>query len=290
MIELGALAAAARTSIYALKLEDQLFVNTAENQRAAPIATMDDRYVLAEGLELLTSASRGAMFTSSALAEPCSTGLRPSSGLLPAGVESNPADRDGKTHSLRIEVNRKGLTVRSRRGLVSSPAGSAVKSPREQVAAAISTPLPIAALPLRVTTFSLQGPEQGKVQLLIHADIGTDYAAPRNATVGYAISDREGRMVDSQIGEARLPPIMNGVPSALQFTGGASLPPGEYTLKFAVNEGDRIGTVEHEFTAGVGKTGSFMVSDLMAGGPLNGAEDLLQPTVGYTVVFGTVHG
>ncbi len=83
---------------------------------------------------------------------------------------------------------------------------------------------------------------------------------------------------------------MNGVPSALQFTGGASVPPGEYTLKLAVNERDRIGTVEHEFTAGVAASGPMTVSDLMAGGPLNGAEDLLQPTIGYTVSFGVVQG
>ena len=44
---------------------------------------------------------------------------------------------------------------------------------------------------------------------------------------------------------------MNGVPSALQFSGGASLPPGDYTLKLAVAEGDRVGTVEHTIHAGV---------------------------------------
>ena len=44
---------------------------------------------------------------------------------------------------------------------------------------------------------------------------------------------------------------MNGVPSALQFSGGASLPPGDYTLKLAVAEGDRVGTVEHPIHAGV---------------------------------------
>ena len=43
----------------------------------------------------------------------------------------------------------------------------------------------------------------------------------------------------------RLLPVMAGVPSPLQYTSGASLPPGEYTLKLAVVEGDRVGTVEH---------------------------------------------
>jgi VWFA-related protein len=290
VIELGALAAAARTSIYALKLDDQLFAAMASEQRA-PMTAMDDRYLRAEGLELLASASRGAMFnvigTGAGVFDRIQSEL---SGYYLLGVESSPADRDGKTHSVRVEVNRKGVTVRARRALVSPPDEGKGKSAREQVVAAINTPLPIAALPLRVATFSLQGPEADRVQLLIHADVGTDYPTPRNATVGYAISDREGRLVDSQVGEARLPPVMNGVPSPLQFTGGASLPPGEYTLKLAVNEGDRIGTVEHVFTAGVSEAGPVHVSDLMAGGPLNGAEDLLQPTVGYTVVFGVVQG
>ena len=57
-----------------------------------------------------------------------------------------------------------------------------------------------------------------------------------------------------------------------------------------MNEGDRIGTVEHEFRASVTDAGALKVSDLMAGGPLNGAEDLLQPTISYTVVFGVVQG
>jgi VWFA-related protein len=290
VLELGALAGAARTSIYALKLDDQLFASMASQQRA-PMTTMDDKYLRSEGLELLASVSRGAMFnvigTGAGVFDRVQSEL---SGYYLIGVESSPADRDGKTHSVRVEVNRKGLTIRARRAMVRPGAESRPRSAREQVTAAIATPLPIAALPLRVATFSLEGPEAGKVQLLIHADVGTDYAEPRNVTIGYAITDRDGRMIDSQVGEARLPPVMTGVPSSLQFTGGASVPPGEYTLKLAVNEGDRIGTVEHEFTAGVSDAGPLKVSDLMAGGPLNGADDLLQPAVGYTVVFGVIQG
>ncbi len=291
VIELGAIAAASRTSIYTLKLDDQLFQSMASQQRSSPMATMDDRYVRAEGLELLSSASRGAMFnivgTGATVFDRIEAEL---SGYYLLGVESSPADRDGKTHSVRVDVARKGLTVRSRRALVGNPDAGAPKSARDLVTAAVNTPLPIAALPLRVTTFSLPEEEVGKLAVLVHADIGTDYAAPRMATVGYSITDRDGRIVDSRVGEARLPPVMNGVPSALQFTGTVNVPPGEYTLKLAVNEGDRIGTVEHEFRAGVIESGPLRLSDLMVGGPLNGAEDLLQPAVGYTVVFGTVQG
>ena len=290
VIELGALASASRTSIYGLKLDDQLFASTASEQRT-PMGSMDDRYLRGEGLELLTSAARGALFNVVGSADGVFQRITAElSGYYLLGVESSATDRDGKTHNLRVEVSRKGLTVRSRRGLVTPVDDGKPKTPRDVVTAAVNTPLPMAALPLRVATFSLQGPEVGKVQLLIHADIGTDYAAPKMATVGYTISDADGRMVDSRIGEARLPPVMTGVPSALQFTAGASLPPGEYTLKLAVNEGDRIGTVEHEFKASVGDAGPLKVSDLMAGGPLNGAEEMLQPTVSYAVTFGTVQG
>jgi VWFA-related protein len=289
VVDLGAAAAAARTSIFGLKLDEQLFAAAASEQHLT-MSSMDDRFMRSEGLGLLASASRGALFnvmgTGSEVFSRIESEL---SGYYLLGVESNPSDRDGRSHSVRVEVNRKGVIVRSRRALMAQ-ADTRPKSARDAVTAAISTPLPISALPVRVATFSLQGPERGRVQLLIHADIGTDYPSPRNATVGYSITDRDGRMVDSQVGEGRLPPIMNGVPSALQFTAGASVPPGDYTLKLAVNEGDRIGSVEHEFHADVTDAGGVRISDLMAGGPADANADLQQPSVGYTIAFGTLHG
>src|SRR5205814_2435183 len=115
--------------------------------------------------------------------------------------------------------------------------------------------------------FSLKGPEAEKLQLLIHGDIGTDYSASRAVVFGYTITDASGRVVESQAGDARLPPIMNGVPSALQFSAGASLPPGEYSLKLAVVDGDRVGTIEHPIHASLGAGGDMQFSDLMVGGP-----------------------
>jgi TolA-binding protein len=82
--------------------------------------------------------------------------------------------------------------------------------------------------------------------------------------------------------------VMNGVPSALQFSTGASVPPGEYSLKLAVVDGDRVGTIEHPIRAALTDAGPVQFSDLMVGGPVGDAA-LLQPTVGYQVVFGTVH-
>src|SRR5204862_3368755 len=65
--------------------------------------------------------------------------------------------------------------------------------------------------------------------------------------------------------------------------------PGEYTLELAVVEGERVGTVEHPIHAVLPKVDALRFSELMVGGPLEVGE-LLQPTIGYQVTFGTVHG
>ena len=110
IIELGAVAAAARTSIYAMKLDDQLFASVADGRGGIP--SMDDRYARAEGLELLTSASRGALFnvigTGAAIFQRVESEL---SGYYMLGVESSPADRDGKD----IRALRKVVLTAARR-------------------------------------------------------------------------------------------------------------------------------------------------------------------------------
>jgi tetratricopeptide (TPR) repeat protein len=142
---------------------------------------------------------------------------------------------------------------------------------------------------MRVASFSLQGPEQDKVQLLIHADIGADYAAAKAVAVGYVITDKDGRQIDTKSEVVRLAPVVSGVPSSLRYTAGASVAPGDYSLKLAVAEGDRVGTVEHTIHAALSDAGGLKLSELMVGGPPNVSE-LMTPTIGYQVAFGAVHG
>jgi VWFA-related protein len=296
--ELGALASAARTSLYVLRLENSVFDASNARMTRDPFA---DRRAQLEGLETLAGAARGTMFEVTArpdnLFERIESEL---SGYYLIGVESDPKDRDGKPHPVRVDVPRRGAQVRSRRQLLNTRADGPVARNRHQaVAAALGSPLVVSALPLRVASFALQGPERDKVQVLIHADIGSDYATSKVATVAYVIADQSGKVVDDKAFDARLIPVLNGVPSALQYKAGANLPPGDYTLKFVAVEGDRVGSVEHVIHAalpkadaldrGVGAPGVLSFSELMVGGPLDTGE-LLQPTIGYQVTFGSVHG
>jgi VWFA-related protein len=288
IIDLGAMAAAARTSVYAMKLDTGLFDISSSR---APISPFADRQAQSEGLEMLAGAARGALFTvtgsGEALFDRISSEL---SGYYLLGVESDGRDKDGKPHPIRVEVARRGAVVRSRRQLVNAASDRpAARSPRAAAIAALNSPLLATALPVRVASFALQGPERDKVQLLIHADVGTDYPASKVVSVGYVITDRTGRIVDQKAADMRLLPVMTGVPSPLQYTTGASLAPGDYTLKLAAAEGDRAGSVEHVIHAALPAASGLTLSELMVGGPLEVGE-LLTPTIGYQVSFGSVHG
>jgi VWFA-related protein len=285
--ELAALAAATRTSIYALKLDNQLFEIT--NSRAAVYEPLNVRN---DGLEALTAAARGALYIVSGTGNQLFANIESElSGYYLLGVQSEPADRDGKGHAIRIDVSRRGATVRTRRQLLNVPADlNKPRNPRDAIAATLTAPLLMSALPLRIATFALRGPEQSKVQLLIRADVGNDYTAARRAWIGYVIQDPTGRVVESPPAvQMAIAPAMNGVPGALQYLGGASLDPGEYTIKFAVAEGDRIGSVEHAVHAVLADLGEVKLSELMVGGPV-GSSEIMRPTVGYTVSYGSLHG
>src|SRR4029079_7652947 len=118
----------------------------------------------------------------------------------------------------RVGGPREGAVVRSRRQLVTAASDRpAPRTPRAAAAAALSSPLIATALPVRLASFALQGPERHRVQLLIHADIGTDYPASKIVSVGYLITDSAGKIVDRKTSDVRLLPVLNGVPSPLQF-------------------------------------------------------------------------
>jgi Flp pilus assembly protein TadD len=147
----------------------------------------------------------------------------------------------------------------------------------------------LTALPLRAITFSLQDKDPANVQVLIHVDVGEAYAAPEEVAVAYAIIDAEGRTAGSQLFSGKLAPGASGLALPLSYVAGAQLPPGDYRLKLAAAIGDKVGSVEHEFHAGLGGLGPLKLSDLTVGGPVP-IDEPTAPTVDAVVRFGVVHG
>ncbi|HJZ73879.1 MAG TPA: hypothetical protein VKE51_19205, partial [Vicinamibacterales bacterium] len=87
IIDLGRMAAEARTSLYALKLDNEMFDIT--NSRA-PISPFADRQARSEGLELLAGAARGALFIVAGTGAPLFERIEAElSGYYLLGIESD---------------------------------------------------------------------------------------------------------------------------------------------------------------------------------------------------------
>jgi tetratricopeptide (TPR) repeat protein len=285
---LGSLAAAARTSIYALRLDEVMFSDVAD--RRVPMTRVEDRQETRVGVETLANAARGSLFNITVAADNAFARIEAEiSGYYLLGVESVPTDKDGKPHPIEVSVRRSGTLVRSRRQVMTAGDLDHPRTPREAVMGALGSPMMLSTLPLIVAAFPLQGPDPAKVQLLLHASVGTDYTASKLVTFAYTITDAQGRIIESLGGDSRLNPLVNGVPSALQFDVTSSLPPGEYTVKLAVSESELVGSVEHVVQARLIDAAPVRLSDFIVGGPAQPG-DLPRPTIGYVARFGNVHG
>ncbi len=290
LTSLGLLAAAARSSIYALHLDDRIFDAALAGRPSSPGADVMAR---ANGLETLTGAARGALFTVTNSGDAAFDRIESElSGYYLLGVELGTDLPKGKSFSLRVEVARNGVTIRTRRTIAAPGEESAAsdRSPLAAAAAALTTPLTLSALPLRVISFNFQGPDPARIQLLIHADVGQGYSAPQSVAVAYMITDSTGRVIESQVVNEQIFPGSTGVPSPLAFSAGAGLPAGDYVLKLAAVEGNKIGSVEAPIHVALVDAGAVKLSDLTVGGPVPSGGEPNRPSVDYTVRFGVVHG
>ena len=123
MSQFSELAAAADANLYALQWDTTFTdaysaaANRPSRNNADRFSTLfDDRHALGQGLEWLVGKAGGAL-----LRVEGGTGdfafsriLRETAAYYLLGVEPAEEDRDGKTHFLRVEVARKGSTVRHR--------------------------------------------------------------------------------------------------------------------------------------------------------------------------------
>ena len=98
-------------------------------------------------------------------------------------VEQALSDRDGRNHRIDVAVQRRGVTLRSRQAFVLDPTGGR-RTPDQSLIESLRSPLGVAGVPLRLTTFIYQDAKAGgKVRIVMAADVkaGTEFesGAPR---------------------------------------------------------------------------------------------------------------
>jgi VWFA-related protein len=258
--EMASRAAAARVSLYVLRLDGGGGFADAERSRPNQSA-FEDEDVRRRGIDALASVARGAVFNVVGSAEAVFDRIsRELTGYYLLGFEAHAGDRDGRDHAIRVQVNRRNLTVRSRSRLTIPAAGSGPKD-EEAVVATMRAPFLATDLTVRVASWAMGDPASGKVRMIVAAEVEK---ARGGVTVGFVLADGKGKAVGSNA--QRLPASADAGPQA--FLGTALVEPGEYTLKLAAIDGTgRRGSVEHVAKAALVSAGGLELGDLLVGRP-----------------------
>ena len=165
-------------------------------------------------------------------------------------------------------MNWSGVTVRSRREFTAGPAAArgTKTSDQELLGAALSSPVLLTDVPLRLTTYNFGDPASDKVRLLIVAEIGEPRTDAAERGLAFALLDLRGHAEESGFLRTALQPRDPGSPGPLVYHGNVAVEPGDYVLKFAVvDDGGRVGTVERPVHARLTEAGDLRLSDLVVG-------------------------
>ncbi len=211
-----------------------------------------------EGLEHLAGVTGGHRLTLATTQDrPLDRVLRETSGYYIVAFEPESSDRNGENHGLDVNVNRPGVTRRSR------PFVSIARTQADQPVPTI-TPADMLRearvyrdLPLRTTGYNSRGSSVGEIQVLVFGEGIEPSAALVAAAAG--LFDMQGRLV----AQWTATPEMLGRRSVI---GALSAPPGNYRLRFAARDSEgRTGTADSQIDVGLARADGFALSSVVLG-------------------------
>lgn len=262
---MSALAARAQVSLYALRLDGELF--DAGIGRVSP-SRRADLDLLHAGLDQLVGAANGTVMPVAVNADALFARLDVElSGYYLLGLAPLPADRDGRTHRISVDITRPGLRVRARREF--SLAADRPVTRAQRLADALIAPVLHSDFTLQATTWSFpEGPSSRRVKTLVGLSIDRAFNPDGPFGVAWTLHDTSGRLVTAQ-DETTIPFAAGATPGAPQAWADAIVvPPGVYMLKVAVvDDQGRRATVEHAFEASVAGFDQVRMGDVMVAAP-----------------------
>src|SRR5262249_41545764 len=142
------------------------------------------------------------------------------SGYYLIGVEFDRLEWSSRGHDVRVDVVDRNAVVRVNPRLTNSaappPTPPSPRTPYESVLAGLSTSSLLSDLPIEVSTYTMRGSETGKVQILVHAQIGTDKKEATLTSVAYVIEDTGGTTLEARVFDKPLNPAIVDMPSPLE--------------------------------------------------------------------------
>jgi VWFA-related protein len=276
MADLSRRAAEARVTLHIIRPAPSLMGDASRSSAPGMNYSLDD-YLMRDGLEQLAGQTRGRLLQISA-----GTGAgiferlnRELSGYYLIGFEPTPGDRTGRQRRIKVQVRRKGLTLRSRptfaltrEATLASAGGGVVdtsRAPESIINDLLAAPLPDRGVPMRVATYNLAEADSTKVRVVIAAEVGEPAREPAEWQMGVLIVDKNDKVAAGNVTRVILAPGTPRQPSPRLMQTTVLLDPGEYTLRLAAVDPDgRTGSVHHTIRAGLTRTAARQeVSDLL---------------------------
>jgi VWFA-related protein len=234
-------------------------------QGPLPPTFTEDRELEIRGLNDLASLSRGSIFQIVGTADRAFERLASEiSAYYLLSVEQSPSDRDGRNHRIDVSVQRRGVTLRSRQAFVLDPTGGP-KKPEESLVDSLRSPLAVAGVPLRLTTFIYQDPKaNGKVRVVMAADVGQAGTPSGQYTMGFIVVDDQGKVVASRSEKLKLEPLEGRSNASLAYLDSVTVDPGVYEVRLAAVDADgRHGSVIRDVNAWKMAGEEFTYADLV---------------------------
>jgi VWFA-related protein len=200
-----------------------------------------------------------------------------SPGILRIGSESRnyyligfdpPSEtpRDGRFRKITVRVRSRNVTVRARKGYYAPRDETTIANGKEkekegdpQIQAALDSPYPESAIPLRATAFVTQEGTSGRARTLVAADADVSVATFRSGAdlptasldLLIVVANRktgEVNRYDQKVDVARQPKAQGG-PTWYSIVRDFDLAPGSYQARIVVRDAQshRLGTVAYDF-------------------------------------------
>ncbi len=252
LTQLARLAAQARITFFVVQPDESM----QDNDQLRTSGSFSDE-VLAEGLEQLAGYTRGSYFKVATSAAGVFDRIsRELSGYYLLSFEPTEADRTSRDRRIRVEVSRRGLTVKARSTYALADGGAtaskdlAALPPEEQVKSLLASPLPASGLPIRVATYSVSSPEANRVRVVLSAEIGEAGTNSVEWPVGVLVFNRDDKVIVNSTRYMTLEPATSRAASPRVLNMTMVLDPGEYTLRLAaIDHEGKYGSVHHSVDA-----------------------------------------
>jgi VWFA-related protein len=263
---LARLAAQGRVSFFVVQPDESMF----DMDTPRLLSAGRDDSVLSEGLEQLAGFTRGSYYRVASSGTGAFERIgRELSGYYLLAFEPNAADRQSRDRRIKVEVRRRGLTVRARSTFAlteDAASTAAVLPPEEQVQGLLRAPLPASGLPIRLASYSVVNAADTRVRVILSAEIGGPATAAEEVTMGLVVLDKEDKVIAEAGGPMTLAPATTRTPSPRLLLTSVVLEPGQYSLRLAaVAKNGEAGSVHHTIDAKLPPLGrdTVRVSDLI---------------------------